>query len=55
MFDKVMRMIESGLAEGANLEIGGHRFGSEGYFIQPTIFSQVEDTMKIAREEVCIL
>ena len=27
--------------------------GSEGYFIQPTVFTNVRDDMKIAKEEVC--
>lgn len=47
-----MRMIESGLAEGGNMETGGHRVGSDGYFVEPTVFSQVDETMKIAREEI---
>lgn len=45
-------MIESGLKEGAKLETGGCRVGSTGYFVQPTVFSNVTDDMKIAREEV---
>lgn len=53
MFDKVIRMIESGVTEGATLETGGKRVGNEGYFVEPTVFSQVDDNMKIAREEVC--
>jgi acyl-CoA reductase-like NAD-dependent aldehyde dehydrogenase len=44
--------IESGKKEGAKLECGGERSGDKGYFIQPTIFSNVKDDMQIAREEV---
>ncbi|XP_063217990.1 aldehyde dehydrogenase 1A1-like [Bacillus rossius redtenbacheri] len=52
MFNKVLGFIESGKKEGAKLECGGERFGKEGYFIKPTVFSNVRDDMKIAREEI---
>lgn len=45
-------MIESGKKEGATLQCGGARVGDEGYFVQPTVFSDVKDDMKIAKEEV---
>jgi aldehyde dehydrogenase (NAD+) len=51
-FDKVMGYIESGRSEGANLVCGGKRVGDRGYFIQPTVFSDVQDDMKIAKEEI---
>ena len=51
-FDKVMGYIESGRTEGAKLVCGGERVGDRGYFIQPTVFADVEDDMKIAREEI---
>jgi aldehyde dehydrogenase (NAD+) len=51
-FDKVMSYIDSGQAEGATLACGGQRVGDRGYFIQPTVFSDVQDEMKIAREEI---
>ena len=47
-----MAMIEAGKKEGATLKTGGMRHGSEGYFIQPTVFADVEDKMRIAKEEV---
>jgi len=50
--DTVMRYIESGRREGATLACGGERVGSSGYFIQPTVFSDVQDTMRIAAEEI---
>lgn len=50
--EKILEMIQSGVEEGAKLECGGERHGEEGYFIQPTVFSKVEDHMKIAREEI---
>jgi aldehyde dehydrogenase (NAD+) len=51
-FDKVMSYIESGQSEGAELICGGNRVGNRGYFIQPTVFSDVQDDMKIAKEEI---
>lgn len=45
-------MIDSGKQEGAKLVTGGDRVGSKGYFIAPTVFADVNDNMKIAREEV---
>lgn len=47
-------MIETGKKEGAKLETGGGRLGDKGYFIQPTVFSNVTDKMTIARDEVCL-
>jgi len=51
-FDKVMEYIESGRHEGAKLVCGGDRVGDRGYFIQPTVFADVQDDMKISREEI---
>ncbi|KAF2880444.1 hypothetical protein ILUMI_25722 [Ignelater luminosus] len=52
MFNKVLRLIESGKKEGAKLETGGEKIGNEGFFIQPTVFSNVTDNMTIAKEEI---
>lgn len=46
------RYIDTGKKEGAKVEIGGDRHGKEGYFIQPTIFSNVSEDMKIMQEEI---
>jgi aldehyde dehydrogenase (NAD+) len=51
-FDKVMGYIESGRGEGAKLVCGGERVGDRGYFIQPTVFADVQDNMTIATEEI---
>jgi len=51
-FDKILGYIESGKKEGATVECGGGRHGDKGYFIQPTVFGNVEDSMKIAQEEI---
>lgn len=42
---------ERGVAEGAKLVYGGHRVDRKGYFFMPTIFTDVEDDMFIAKEE----
>jgi aldehyde dehydrogenase (NAD+) len=51
-FDRVMGYIESGRSDGATLACGGKPAGGRGYFIQPTVFADVQDEMKIAREEI---
>ena len=51
-FDKVMGYIESGRSDGATLACGGDRIGDRGYFLRPTVFADVRDEMKIAREEI---
>jgi aldehyde dehydrogenase (NAD+) len=62
-FDRVERYIEKGIAEGAKLVSGGAGRPdglSKGYYVKPTIFSNVRNDMTIAREEIfgpvlCIL
>jgi aldehyde dehydrogenase (NAD+) len=49
---RVMSYIESGKAEGATLHVGGSQVGSEGYFIQPTVFTDCKPDMKIVKEEI---
>jgi aldehyde dehydrogenase (NAD+) len=51
-YDRVMGYIRSGRDMGATLLTGGHRWGDRGYFIEPTVFDDVRDEMKIAREEI---
>lgn len=51
-FDKIMSYIELGHQEGAECRTGGNRSGDRGYFVEPTIFSNVTDDMAIAREEI---
>lgn len=50
--DRVMHYIRLGEKEGAKLQCGGKRLGSRGYFVQPTVFSDVTDGMTIAKEEI---
>jgi aldehyde dehydrogenase (NAD+) len=54
-FERVQALIEAGVAEGATLLAGGpgKPEGFEtGYFVRPTIFADVDNSMRIAREEV---
>lgn len=51
-YNKIMDLIESGKKEGANLQYGGCSGGDEGYYIKPTVFSDVQDHMRIAKEEI---
>lgn len=51
-YDRVMSYIDSGKSEGATVVTGGSRHGEKGYFIQPTIFSDVRPDMKIMQEEI---
>lgn len=51
-FKKIMGYIESGKKEGAEMLCGGGRVGSKGYFIEPTVFTNVKDEMKICQEEI---
>ena len=50
----VLGFIESGKKDGANLRLGGNRVLQEsgGFFVEPTVFSNVNPGMKIAREEI---
>ncbi|KAM4661490.1 retinaldehyde dehydrogenase 3 isoform 2-T2 [Amazona ochrocephala] len=51
-FDKILELIESGKKEGAKLECGGLAIEDRGLFIKPTVFSEVTDNMRIAKEEI---
>ncbi|KAK1237074.1 hypothetical protein MKX07_000496 [Trichoderma sp. CBMAI-0711] len=51
-YDRIMDYIQSGIDDGAVVEVGGKRHGTKGYFIQPTIFSNVSRNMSIMREEI---
>jgi NAD-dependent aldehyde dehydrogenases len=54
-FEKVQRLIQTGIDEGATLVIGGPGRPpglTKGYFVRPTIFANVDNSMTIAREEI---
>lgn len=50
--NKVLKFIESGIEEGAEVLVGGERKGDKGFFIEPTVFMNVENDMNIARNEI---
>jgi len=51
-FEKILAYIESGEKEGAKVETGGKKIADKGYFLRPTILSNVTDDMKVAKEEI---
>ncbi|MFF3569274.1 aldehyde dehydrogenase family protein [Nocardia jiangxiensis] len=53
-YEKVLAFIESGIADGARLVLGGGRPAGldQGYYIEPTVFTGVTTDMRIAREEI---
>ncbi|KAF1956313.1 aldehyde dehydrogenase [Byssothecium circinans] len=50
--DRILGYIEEGKKAGAKIETGGKRIGDKGFFIEPTIFSNVTEDMKIVQEEI---
>jgi acyl-CoA reductase-like NAD-dependent aldehyde dehydrogenase len=50
--ERVTRYIQIGRDEGARLVSGGNRPERSGYFIEPTLFADVSNSMRIAREEI---
>jgi aldehyde dehydrogenase (NAD+) len=50
--DRILGYVETGKKEGAQCLTGGGRIGTKGYFVQPTLFTNVTDEMKIAKEEI---
>lgn len=54
-FDKVQELIAAGIEEGARLLVGGPgkpEGFNKGYFVRPTIFAEVHNDMRVAREEI---
>ncbi|MGA7448337.1 MAG: aldehyde dehydrogenase family protein [Terriglobales bacterium] len=49
---RVCGYLDSGAAEGAKAIVGGHRIGSTGYFVEPTVLVDVKPSMKVVREEI---
>merc|ERR1719242_861961 len=47
-----MSYIDKGKRDGATCLTGGERHGDKGYFVKPTVFTDVTDDMTIAREEI---
>ena len=51
-FDKVTGYLAAGLADGARALTGGKRYGDTGYFVEPTVFVDVDPSFSIVREEI---
>ena len=54
-YDKIINLINSGISEGATLAAGGPELPNglnKGYFIKPTIFTNVTNDMEIAKKEI---
>uniref|UniRef100_A0A1Y1M8E1 Aldehyde dehydrogenase domain-containing protein n=1 Tax=Photinus pyralis TaxID=7054 RepID=A0A1Y1M8E1_PHOPY len=50
--EKILSYVDIGVRDGAKLLTGGKRVGDKGYFVEPTVFSDVTDNHRLAREEV---
>ena len=52
--ERVLGYIEVGVAEGATLAVGGGRPADldKGWYVEPTLFTDVDNTMRIAQEEI---
>lgn len=50
--ERIYDYIDKGVAEGATLFLGGKRLDGKGYFVQPTVFTEVTNDMTIAQEEI---
>ncbi|KAJ4768379.1 aldehyde dehydrogenase 2C4 [Rhynchospora pubera] len=51
-YERVLKYIEYGKRDGATLLTGGKPCGEKGYYIEPTIFADVKEDMKIAQDEI---
>ena len=51
-FERVVNYVEIGKQEGARLTAGGEHAATKGYFVAPTVFTDVDNRMRIAREEI---
>lgn len=51
-FDSVMGYIKTGIEEGAEILTGGKKSGNKGYYIEPTVFINCDNKMKISQEEI---
>ncbi|MDL9944823.1 aldehyde dehydrogenase family protein [Gordonia sp. ABSL11-1] len=51
-FDRVSGYLAAGLADGARALTGGKRWGDEGFFIEPTVFVDVDPSFSIVQEEI---
>lgn len=53
--ERILGYVQIGIEEGARLATGGHKVdvpGLDGYFVAPTVLADVNNTMRVAREEI---
>lgn len=50
--NRISELVESGKAQGAKVQTGGRKLAGKGFFFAPTVFSDVQDNMRIATEEI---
>ncbi|EIW74570.1 aldehyde dehydrogenase [Coniophora puteana RWD-64-598 SS2] len=51
-YKRIMEYIQSGKDDGAKVHIGGERIGTEGFFIEPTVFTETTPEMRIVKDEI---
>ncbi|KAI3995961.1 hypothetical protein MKX01_037458 [Papaver californicum] len=51
-FNKILSYIDQGIREGATLLTGGKQVGEKGFYIEPTIFTDVKEDMQIVKDEI---
>ncbi|MDA3644244.1 aldehyde dehydrogenase family protein [Saccharopolyspora indica] len=50
--DRVGEYVRGGIADGARVVCGGSRIGDRGYFFEPTVLADVDQSMRVVREEI---
>jgi len=50
--NKILGLVDSGVKQGASLQTGGSQHGDKGFFMQPTVFADVQDHMDISTQEI---
>lgn len=50
-FERVTELVEDAKRQGAKIVTGGHRIGSEGYFFEPTLLTDIAEGVRIVDEE----
>lgn len=50
--DTVLEYIEAGKEEGAEILVGGNKIDGPGYYVEPTVFVNATNDMKISQEEI---
>lgn len=54
-FEKILRYIRSGVESGATLETGGERLGDKGFYIKPTVFTNVKVYLSVSHQLIMVV